>query len=179
MAAGSQPAPVPGSYPSTDFGRNLATLAAMLKSGAPVRCASLTATGAYDTHSGQKSSFGADLGKSAQALLAFQRQLESDGTADRVVTLVWSEFGRRPEENGSAGTDHGAAGAALVMGTRVNGGMMTPMPSLTRLDPDGNMQRTSDYRSLYCSLLEQWFDVDAASVIAGAAKYPRHALIRA
>jgi uncharacterized protein (DUF1501 family) len=170
--------PATSSYPATDFGRNLATLATMLKSGMPIRCASLSATGSYDTHSAQRSTFDADLAGSAQAVLAFQRQLESDGTADRVVTLVWSEFGRRPEENGSAGTDHGAAGLAMVLGTRVRGGILTEPASLTNLDPDGNLRETSDYRSLYCSLLEQWFDVDAGSVIGDADTYPRHQLIR-
>ena len=72
----------------------------MLGAGLPIRCAALSAAGGYDTHDNQEDSFGEDLGDDGPGLLAFQRDLEARGLADRVVTLVWSEFGRRPEENG-------------------------------------------------------------------------------
>ena len=90
--------------------------------GLDIRCAALSAAGGYDTHDNQDASFGEDLGTTAQALKAFQQDLEAKGLADRVITLVWSEFGRRPHENGSgdgAGTDHGAAGSAFLFGKRV------------------------------------------------------------
>ena len=94
----------------------------MLDAGLDIRCAALSAAGGYDTHDNQDASFGEDLGTTAQALKAFQQDLEAKGLADRVITLVWSEFGRRPHENGSgdnAGTDHGAAGSAFLFGKRV------------------------------------------------------------
>ena len=122
--------------------------------------------------------FAEDLGVAAQTLLAFQRDLESRGLAGRVVTLVWSEFGRRPRENGSAGTDHGAGGLALVIGSRVNGRMVGEFPGLDQLDEDENMLHTQDFRGVYCSLLEQWFGVDAAAAIPGASGFNRPALIR-
>ena len=89
-------------------------------------------------------------------LLAFQRDLEARGLADRVLIQVWSEFGRRAEENGSDGTDHGAAGVGFLIGTRARGQMVGEFPGLDRLDEDGNLRATSDFRAVYCSLLEQW-----------------------
>ena len=168
---------VPASYPDVYFGRNLAALAAMLGAGLPIRCAALSAAGGYDTHDGQESSFGDDLGDSVESLFAFQRDLEARGIADRVITLVWSEFGRRPEENGSAGTDHGAAGTAFLMGTSARGEMVGEFPGLDVLDEDDNLRSTSDFRAVYSSLLEQWFDQPAEQVIPGAGGFARPALI--
>ena len=105
----------------------------------------------------------------ADSLLAFQRDLEARGLADRVLVHVWSEFGRRAQENGSSGTDHGAAGVGFVIGSRAKGTMIGEFPGLkTGLDDDGNVQATSDFRGVYAALLEQWLGVDAASVIPDA-----------
>jgi uncharacterized protein (DUF1501 family) len=170
----------PPAYPDVYFGRNLAALAAMLGAGLPIRCAAMTAAGGYDTHDNQESSLGDDLGDTIGSLHAFQADLEARGIADRVVTLVWSEFGRRPQENGDgagAGTDHGAAGAAFLIGTRASGQLIGDFPGLTNLDEDDNLVHTSDFRAAYCSLLEQWFDQDAAAVIPGAGGFARPVLI--
>jgi uncharacterized protein (DUF1501 family) len=158
--------PVP--YPESDhwFPRNLAALAAMLDAGLPIRCVSTNAPGGYDTHDNQLDSFGDDIGLTFDTLAAFQADLEARGLAGRVLTLVYSEFGRRPEQNGS-GTDHGAAGAAFVMGSRVQGEMVGEFRGLDDLDEDDNLRHSTDFRTLYCSLLEQWFDVDAAGLIPG------------
>jgi uncharacterized protein (DUF1501 family) len=102
------------------------------------------------------------------------------GLDDRVLTLVWSEFGRRPEENGdgsSAGTDHGAGGNAFLIGTAAKGRMVGEWPGLKSLDEDDNLRSTSDFRSVYCSLLEQWFGVDAAAVVPGASGFNRPVLV--
>jgi uncharacterized protein (DUF1501 family) len=88
-----------------------------------------------------------------------------------VITLVWSEFGRRPEENGSAGTDHGAAGMAFVMGTHASGRMVGELPDLSRLDRDGNLRPTSDFRSLYRTLIEGWLGGDAKAVLPRARSF--------
>lgn len=168
----------PVGYPDGDFGSSLAGLAAMLDAGLPIRCAALSAVGGYDTHEGQADSFGDDLGRTLDSILAFQRDLEARRLDGRVMTLVWSEFGRRPEENGSLGTDHGAAGTAFLVGSRAAGQMIGEFPGLVELDPDDNIRSTSDFRAMYCSLLEQWFDVDAAAVMPGAAGFARPALVR-
>jgi uncharacterized protein (DUF1501 family) len=96
-----------------------------------------------------------------------------------VVTLVWSEFGRRAAENGSAGTDHGAGGAAFLIGSRVRGNLIGEFPGLAGngLDSEGNLVATTDFRAVYSSLLEQWFGVDAARVIPNAGSFARPALI--
>src|SRR4029077_11615414 len=97
----------PVAYPSSDdaYQKRLAGLAAMLAAGLPLRCVALSAPGEYDTHSDQGPALAAGLQLTADSLLAFQRDLEARGLADRVLVHVWSEFGRRAEENGSSGTD--------------------------------------------------------------------------
>jgi uncharacterized protein (DUF1501 family) len=171
----------PVAYPKheSDFPERLAGLASMLATGLPLRVVALNAFGMYDTHSEQPEQLAEALEVTSASLLAFQRDLEARGLADRVLTLVWSEFGRRAEENGSDGTDHGAAGTALLIGSRVRGGLVGELPALRGgLDRDGNLRATVDYRSVYCSLLEQWLGADAGGVIPNARAYQRIGLVR-
>ena len=168
-------------YPksSDSFPTRLQGLAAMVAAGLPLRCVALEATGEYDTHAGQASALTPALTTTAASLYAFQRDLEARGVADQVLTLVWSEFGRRAKENGSGGTDHGAAGTGFLIGTRAAGQQVGEFPGLANgLDADGNVKATSDFRSVYSSLLEQWLDFDAARVIPGAAKLSRPKLVK-
>jgi uncharacterized protein (DUF1501 family) len=111
-------------------------------------------------------------------VLAFQRDLEARGIADRVLVHVWSEFGRRAQENGSSGTDHGAAGAGFLVGTRASGTMVGEFPGLAKLDEDGNLRATSDYRGLYAALLEDWLGTDAEAIIPGARGFARPRILR-
>jgi uncharacterized protein (DUF1501 family) len=171
--------PVP--YPQPDdsgFSGRLAAIAGMLAAGLPLRCVALSGPGDYDTHDSQPESLGESLKLTADSLLAFQRDLEARGLADRVLIQVWSEFGRRAEENGSDGTDHGAAGLGMLIGTRARGKMVGEFPGLDRLDEDGNLRATSDFRAVYCSLLEQWFGHDAGSVIPDARRFGRPGLLK-
>ena len=170
----------PVAYPKGDdeFPRRLAGLAAMLGAGLPVRVVALSAPGMYDTHDDQPQELADGLKLTADSLLAFQRDLEARGLADRVVVHVWSEFGRRAKENGSNGTDHGAAGAGFLIGSRVNGTMIGEFPGLAKLDEHGNLRATSDFRGLYSALLEQWLGVDAEAIIPGARKFARPKVIR-
>ena len=92
---------------------------------------------------------------------------------------MWSEFGRRPEENGSLGTDHGAAGCAFVIGSKAKGEMVGEFPGLASLDADDNLRVTSDFRGMYCSLLEQWLGYDAEAIIPGASGFARPTLVKA
>jgi uncharacterized protein (DUF1501 family) len=180
FAAGSQNGfGSPVTYPQSDesFPHRLAGLAAMLGAGLPLRCVALTAPGEYDTHSDQPKALADGLDLTAQSLFAFQRDLEARGLSERVLTLVWSEFGRRGEENGSDGTDHGAAGTAFLIGSRVKGQMIGEFPGLKNLDEDGNLRPTSDFRAVYCALVEQWLGADADAVIPGARSYARPMLL--
>jgi uncharacterized protein (DUF1501 family) len=170
--------PVP--YPNVDdsFPHQLAGLAAMIAAGLPLRCVAITAPGEYDTHDDQPQALADGLDVTASSLFSFQRDLEARGLADRVLILVWSEFGRRAEENGSDGTDHGAAGTAFLIGTRAKGQMIGEFPGVDNLDDDGNLKATADFRGVYCSLLEQWLNEDAAAVIPGASSFARTALLK-
>jgi len=167
-------------YPQSSeerFPRRLAGLAAMLGAGLPIRCATLSAPGAWDTHADQAGTLPENLKITSDSLYAFQRDLEARGIADRVLTLVWSEFGRRAEENGS-GTDHGAAGIGFVIGTRASGRMIGEFPGLAQLDPHGNLRATSDFRGLYAALLEDWLGADAEAIIPSARSFTRPRILK-
>jgi len=166
-------------YPEkSDFGDALRNLAGMLSLPLGVRVASVQAPGDFDTHDNQPEELGKALAELSSGLAAFQADLEARGLADRVLTLVWSEFGRRPEANESDGTDHGAGGIAWVQGTRARGGVLTDYPDLGRLDREGNLAVTVDFRRVYASLLEQWLGTDATEVIPNAGAFGRLQVVR-
>ena len=170
----------PVAYPQVDdaFPRRLAGLAAMLGAGLPIRAVALTAPGMYDTHDDQPQALADGLELTAASLLAFQRDLEARGLADRVLVHVWSEFGRRAEENGSNGTDHGAAGIGFLVGSRVSGTMIGEYPGLAKLDQHGNLRATSDFRGLYAALLEDWLGTDADAIIPSARSFKRPRILK-
>lgn len=169
----------PVTYPTTggEFPERLAALAAMLAAGLPIKCVSLNAVGGYDTHSNELTTLPTNLGQTVESVLAFQRDLEARGLADRVLIQLWSEFGRHPQENGF-GTDHGAGGVAFLIGTQVSGTMVGEYPGLATLDENENLRNTSDFRSMYCSLLEQWFQTEAAVAIPEASSFARPVLLK-
>ncbi|MGA2756986.1 MAG: DUF1501 domain-containing protein, partial [Solirubrobacteraceae bacterium] len=161
------------------FPTRMAAIPAMLAGGLPLSCVSVSTDSVFDTHEAQATPFDTSLAEVAQTLYAFQRDLEARGLDNRVLTVVWSEFGRRPLQNASAGTDHGAAGLAFVIGTHAAGTMIGEWMGLASgLDALGNLKETADFRSLYCSLLEQWLGHDAAPIIPGAASLPRVTVVK-
>jgi uncharacterized protein (DUF1501 family) len=139
--------------------------------------ATVDAEGDFDTHDNQRDDLASGLTRVSEALSAFQADLERRGLADRVLTFVWSEFGRRPEAN-ETGTDHGAGGIAWVMGSRANPGILSDYPSLTDFDAERNLKVTVDFRSVYASLLEQWLGTGADEVIPGASGLGRLQVVR-
>jgi uncharacterized protein (DUF1501 family) len=163
--------------PDSSFPEQLAALAAMLGAGLPLRCVAISAPGDYDTHANQQEVLDGPLKLACESLAAFQRDLETRGLADRVLVHVWSEFGRRGEEN-SEGTDHGAAGLGMVIGTRAAGRMVGEFPGLANLDPDGNLRATSDFRGVYAALLEQWLGTEAAGIVPDAGRVARPVLVK-
>jgi uncharacterized protein (DUF1501 family) len=164
-------------YPAqSEFGTRLRYLAAMIEKPLGIRVAHVEADGDFDTHDTQ-AELGDLLAAVSECLSAFQADLEARGVAHRTLTFVWSEFGRRPEENGS-GTDHGAGGLAWVQGDRARPGVHSDYPDLGRLDDDDNLQVTIDFRRVYSSLLEQWLGTDANAVIPNAGGFGRVALVR-
>ena len=169
--------PVANLYPdNTELSDQLAGLAAMLGTGLPVQVATMSAEGGYDTHEDEANTLTSNLQRTCDAVLAFQRDLEARGLDDRVLIEMWSEFGRRPEENGG-GTDHGAGGLAFLVGKHAGGTMIGGFPGLSTLDPQDNLLHTSDFRSMYCTLLESWLGVDAGPIIPGADSLPRYSTL--
>jgi uncharacterized protein (DUF1501 family) len=164
-------------YPKGPLGSRLKVLAGLLSKPLGIRVASVEADADFDTHDNQSSELAAGLGEASEALAAFQLDLELRGLSTRVTTFVWTEFGRRPKENDSGGSDHGAGGLAWVQGSKVRGGLLSAYPDLKRLDRKDNLAVTVDFRSVYASLLEQWMQTDATAVIPDSGSLPRVPMI--
>jgi uncharacterized protein (DUF1501 family) len=167
-------------YPANStFGNRLRALAKMLAIGLPVRCVAIDGNGGYDTHENQATTLTNNLTQFSQALSAFQADLEGRGLADRVLVHVWSEFGRRPAENGS-GTDHGAAGASLLMGSTntIKTGMAGEFTGVATLDKQQNLRNSVDFRAVYKTILEDWLGGDLTGVLPNADQFPNLGLIK-
>jgi len=104
----------------------------------------------------------------ANGLSAFYTDLAKHGKADNVVVMTWSEFGRRVEENGSLGTDHGTAAPMFVLGNAVNKGIFGEPSSLSDLDNNGNLKYTVDFRSVYATVLDRWMGASSTNVLGGS-----------
>jgi Protein of unknown function (DUF1501) len=109
----------------------------------------------------------------SRALGSFKADLTARGIEDRVCMRVFSEFGRRVEENGSAGTDHGAGGLMLAMGSGVRGGLAAEWPGCETTErKDGNIKVPTDFRSVYRSVIEEWLGDDYQAVLGGGTIKP-------
>jgi uncharacterized protein (DUF1501 family) len=123
--------------------------------------------GGFDTHANQGGAGGGHanlLRQLAQGVNAFYKDLEAQGNAQRVLTMSFSEFGRRVAQNGSNGTDHGAAAPMFLMGPAARAGVHGAHPSLSRLDA-GDLMYHTDFRRVYATVLEEWLKADAAPVL--------------
>lgn len=120
--------------------------------------------GGWDTHASQLGQQAERLGELDAGIEAFFATLRPE-VARQTTALVVSEFGRRASVNGSQGTDHGAAGHALVIGDKVRGGLHGAYPSLTTLDSSGSLVPTVDFKSVYASILSRWLDADAKAIL--------------
>jgi uncharacterized protein (DUF1501 family) len=175
---GPDPLAPPIPYPEdNDLGEKLSRAAALLALPLGVRVITVEADGDYDTHDDQPGELATALTGLLQALSAFQADIELRGLGQRVMTFVWSEFGRRVESNQSQGTDHGAGGVAWVQGLRAKPGILTDYPNIGALDDHGNLAVTVDFRRVYASLLEGWLGTPADQVLPGAAGFGRVALV--
>ena len=122
--------------------------------------------GGFDTHANQPGNHAYLLGQLADAVAAFNADLESQGRGQDVMVMTFSEFGRRAQENGSAGTDHGAASVMFATGAGIKGGVYGDYPSLEDLD-DGDLKHHTDFRSVYATVLGNWLQVSAPKVLGG------------
>ncbi len=155
------------SYP--DFyglARRLRLIAQLIKAGLATSIY-YTHLDGFDTHSGQFQRHAALLRELGASLSPFLDDLEKAGAADRVLVLIFSEFGRRLAENGSGGTDHGTAAPVFLLGRPVHSGLHGPYPDLTRLE-DGDPRHAIDFRAIYATVLDQWLGVPHRDVLGAA-----------
>src|SRR5262249_59307404 len=123
-----------------------------------------TALGGFDTHVNQQFAHEGLLRRVAGALLRFHEELKKAKLAERVVVLVFSEFGRRLQENGQRGTDHGTSGPVFLVGQPVRRGLLGSPPDLTNLEL-GDPKFTTDFRDVYATLLKRWLGVDPKAIL--------------
>ena len=122
---------------------------------------------AFDTHVHQAEQHQRMLTYVSDGVAGFLQDMKRIGRDKDVTLMVYSEFGRRPAENTSLGTDHGTANHVYVLGASVKGGHHGQAPDLTRLNAEGNMVHTVDFRQVYASVIEQWMGADSAALLNG------------
>ena len=154
-------------YPQGPFAAGLKILAEAIVQGLGLRVGYVT-LGGFDTHANQQTTHNVLMKTLADGLSAFYTDLSKHGKADNVVVMTWSEFGRRVEENGSQGTDHGTAAPMFVMGNTVNRGTFGEPPNLGNLDNNGNLKYTTDFRSVYATILDRWLGASSHDVLGGS-----------
>ena len=161
-------------YPNNGFALALRTVAGAIFNGIGSRVYWVQTSG-YDTHAGQGAaggSYGGLMGTLGDGLAAFYTDIRNRGLANDTTVIVFSEFGRRISENGSGGTDHGAAGLMFVLGGAVRGGLYGTAASLRPGDPtlennSGDVRFETDFRSVYARVLDQWLGVNSVPILNG------------
>ena len=156
-------------YPETSLASDLAAVARMIAGGMETTVYAVELA-SFDTHVNQATDHAVLLETVAGAIEAFLNDLKLLGVSDEVLVMTMSEFGRRLEDNGS-GTDHGTAAPQFMFGDMVSGGFSGEMSDLSRLDASGNLVHTTDFRSLYATVLRSWFGLDegeTSAILKGA-----------
>jgi len=151
-------------YANDDFSRQIASTGALIAGGLNTKVYVLS-IGGFDTHvtqqiegnTGQHPSL---LQRLSDGVAQFMVDMTRLGLADRIVGITVSEFGRRPQENGSFGTDHGSASVQFVFGTQVNGGVFGNNYDLKNLNANGDLNYQIDYRTVYAEILTDWFGLE-------------------
>lgn len=150
-------------YPGSPLAASLRNVAALIAAGLPTRVYFVT-LGGFDTHSGQLGPHANLLTQLSEGLAAFQKDLESKALDQQVLTMTFSEFGRRPSENESRGTDHGTSAPLFVMGSRVKAGVQGTAPSL-KVERNQDLTFSTDFRRVYATALQNWLGCPAESVL--------------
>lgn len=146
------------------LGDQLALVARLIKGNLGTQLYMVTLDG-FDTHALQNESHPFLLYQLSNAVQNFYQDLGASGLADKVLTMTFSEFGRRIEQNASGGTDHGAAAPMMVFGEGLNGnGIIGQNPDMQNVDPVGNLQFGTDFRQVYATVLENWLCADPTTV---------------
>ncbi len=158
-------------YPNNALAGQLSMIGAMIRAGLKTRVY-YASIGSFDTHANQLGGHARLLGQFSAAVRAFQNDLKAQGNDSRVVTMAFSEFGRRVGQNASNGTDHGTAAPMFMFGPKVRGGFHSRHPSLTSLD-QGDLKYTCDFRSVYAEVLDEWLSTKSDEVLDGKFKHLR------
>jgi uncharacterized protein (DUF1501 family) len=153
-------------FPEGQFGTAVKCASQVIANRAGVAVVRVT-LGGFDTHSGQLATQARLLGELAGGIVALRSALDELGKWDDTLVLTYAEFGRRPRENLSNGTDHGTASAHFAIGGRVAGGFYGAQPALDRLSGDGNPAYAIDFRSLYATVLDRWWGVPSSGPLGG------------
>lgn len=152
-------------YPETALGQKLRSVAQLITSGLSTAVYYVQIDG-FDTHSQQPDAHSGLLRQAGDAVAAFTRDLIAQGFGDQVLTMCFSEFGRRVAENASEGTDHGTAGPMFFAGTALQAGLIGKDPDLNRLE-DGDLMFHTDFRQVYAAVLENWLGCESEPVLRG------------
>ncbi len=153
-------------FPKSAFANQIRTAAQLVASNAGIATIRLT-HGSFDTHANQLNTHANLLRDLAEGVAALKSALQELNRWDSTLVMTYAEFGRRPKENQSGGTDHGTANVHFVTGGKVKGGMYGAAPQLTRLDGNGNLPFAVDFRSMYSTVIGQWWGQNAATVLNG------------
>ncbi|MEO0474865.1 MAG: DUF1501 domain-containing protein [Planctomycetota bacterium] len=156
-------------FPASPLSIQLQMVAKMIRAELPTRVYYVN-LGGFDTHAQQTNKHTQLLTQFAQAMKAFYDELHKTGHDGRVVSLAFSEFGRRLRQNASGGTDHGVAGPSFVFGPSVKAGLHGKYPSLANLD-QGDLIHTVDFRSVYADLLDNWMAIDSRKALGANYKH--------
>jgi uncharacterized protein (DUF1501 family) len=151
-------------YPKTSFAAGLSVLAEAVVGNLGMRVGHIT-LGGFDTHSREIAEHARLMTELDQGLTAFYQDLAGHGKAGDVIVLTWSEFGRRVQENANGGTDHGSASMMFVLGDGVKKGLYGDQPDLTKLIDNGNLSFTTDFRSVYATVIDSWLGVPSAALL--------------
>ncbi|MBV9661843.1 MAG: DUF1501 domain-containing protein [Acidimicrobiales bacterium] len=158
---------VSGQTQGTDLAGQLAIVAALINAGASTQLYQVSLTG-FDNHATEKATHERLLSELDSAIANFFQAVSAHPAGRQVMLMTYSEFGRRPAENASGGTDHGTAAPLFVVGQGVHGGRFYgEEPSLTDLDANGNLKYNIDFRSVYATVLERVLGADSTPVLGG------------
>lgn len=158
-----------GGYPGSNLGSGLRTAARILAADDAVRIAYVPMGEDFDTHDNHRDRHAQLMADLDGALDAFHKDLRKRGLHEHVLVMTVSEFGRKARDNGSNGLDHGNGSVALLTGP-VKEGLYGELPSLTKIDDDGNLIATVGLDRYYATIAEQWFGVPASEVLPGSPK---------
>ncbi len=150
-------------YPNSALANHLKVAAQLIDGGLGARLFYVS-IGNFDTHANQLNTHANLLRQLSEAMTAFYQDMAARGHKDRILMMTFSEFGRRAQENGSRGTDHGAAAPMLLVGGKVQPGVVGRHPSLTDLAL-GNLKHAVDFRQVYATILEGWLGVPSREVL--------------